>query len=83
MVELVYHMPYHKTMKRSSLTNIIRESVSDFLDALDMREHSQPRRLQPGETIETAWQSTGTYLRKAMDQYGPVSPQTAPARSRR
>lgn len=78
MIEATLRLPYHITMKWSSLTRILRQSTDNLLDSLDLRQRSEVRVLAPGETVEAAWRNTGTHLRKAMDYYGPVSSQTSP-----
>lgn len=83
MLEARTRLPYHILMKRSSLINILRQSADDILNSLDMRQRrSQPQPLRPGETVEAAWLNTGAYLRKAMDEYGPISSETRTGRPR-
>jgi hypothetical protein len=70
MVEVQSYQQYHRSMNALSLSHVFRQSLQDLLDSLDMRQSLQPRALRPGETVESAWTSTGSYLRKAIDGYG-------------
>ena len=62
MVESATAGAYYKGMKKLSPISLV--------DSLDLRY--KPRRVQtrPGESVAEAWAATGTYLRKALSDYG-------------
>jgi len=80
MVETLARLPYTRAMKRSSLATILRASANDLLDSLDLRSRPRTITMQRGESVAAAWQATGMYLRRAMDEYAQSAGPTRPRR---
>ncbi len=70
MVETIWNLSYHRVMSRTATTKTMNRHWASLVQSLDVRTRPGSVAPPPGQSVEEAWTTTGTYLRQALHNYG-------------